>query len=200
MAGQNRLISDLSAKGLRAADLVGDVPERTDGAIWVPSFASLALPQTGTAWSQVRQATGDYRLQRTATGAETHQVAFALAGVCRRTPASGMKVLAFQFAYSVATVDATSVDLTIQKTVYADRAVPVVSSFGGSITYDSNHNTSGLRKASASGDNPHLLTGTLFLPQYQSTSPALVTAELVIVLPNTCVFTIYSGGFLVALS
>lgn len=198
MGGQDRLIGDLTGSGLRASRLLRDRPEIQDGLIWVPASRWVVVPHTGTSWTTSRSAAGDYRLSRTAAGAETHYLSMMLEGLTRRTIASGLKVTGVLVAYNVGTANATSVDLSVYRTSYADRVAVSVASFGGSLTYDANHDTAAERYDSTAGNNPHLLTATFGSAQYQELGSSAVVAELAVVLPNTCVFGLLGGGFQVA--
>ena len=193
--GANRFVSFFVNTAKRVSDLLGDREEPVDGLLWEPGPRWMVFPHTGTSWTNTRSAAGDYRLARTSAGAETHRLALPLSALCRRAAVAGLKVLNLVVAYSVTVANATSVDAALNRAVYADRVAPAVAAYGGTGVYDATHDTAAERASATAGNNPHLLTLTLPDPQYQDNDTAALTCELTVVIPNTCVFTLYGGGF-----
>jgi hypothetical protein len=193
--GLNQFVRDLAEKGLRTQDLLDDRPDQTEGLLWFDSWKVHIVSPAAATFTSTKTAAGDYRRQRTAAGAETHNLVVSLTDLVRLQPVKGLRVIDVAFAYRITTVDATSVDVVVNQTTYADRSGPTVSSYGGTGTYDTNHDTAAERKASAGGSNPHLLVFTLPDGGFQVTDKTYVNSELTVVLPNTCVFQLLGAGF-----
>lgn len=195
----NDFLVDLVAKGFRTQDLLDDRLQKADGLYWIAPQLFNIIPAASTTWVAERQAQGDYRAKRTSAGAETHYLVLPVTSIARLvtspSPPKGISVSDIVFAYSVTTVDATSVDVTVNATAYSNASGPTVASYGGTPAYDANHNTAAKRKSSTGGVNPHLLTVTLPAAQYQLSDLTGLSAEMVVVLPNTCVFRLYGGFF-----
>lgn len=174
------------------------VPEARDGLLWVPPHSWGVIPHSGTTWTLSRTAAGNYNLSRTSAGAETHYLYAFLPGVTRHSDAAGLKPFALVLAYTVATAAATTVTVACKRALYVDRVAVAVADFGGTLTFDTNHDTNAKRITTTAGDNPHVLKAVLGTEQYQDTDDALVSLDLTLDLPNTCVFTLLGGGFRVA--
>lgn len=193
--GTNSFIAELGDKGRRVQDLLDDRLPQREGWLWFDSWKCHIISPAASTFTSVKTAAGDYRRQRTAGGAETHNLVVSLTDLTRNQPSKGLLVRDVVFAYRIATVDATSVDIQVNQTTYADQSGPTVASYGGTGTYDSNHDTAAKRKASAGGSNPHLLVYTLPSGIFQVTDKTYVNAELTVVLANTGVFQLLGAGF-----
>lgn len=191
----NDFLADLVGKGLRTQDLLDDRLEKPDGLKWVDSRRFTVVPSAGTTFAFERGAAGDYRMIRTAAGAETHYLVLPVSAITRKLAGKGISVSDVVFVYSLVTADATSVDVTVNSTTYANAVAPVVATYGGTLAYDANHNTAAKRKSSTGGVNPHLMTVTLPSPAYQVVDDVWISAEMTVVLPNTSVFRLYGGAF-----
>jgi hypothetical protein len=199
MAGADRRILELVAADGRASTLAGDLPERRDGLLW----------RNGSQWEQfvsaaftsTRAAAGDYRITRTAGGAETHFLLYAPTELTRRQDGKGLKVIGFALAYIVGVVALTTLTLTPSLTTYADATAPSVATYGGTTTFDPAHDTDAERKATGT----HLLEIMFADPKFLS-APNAQTArehaqfsfEIAIVMANTGTFALLGGGALVA--
>lgn len=163
-----------------------------------PDLTATKYYTASTAGVLVRNAEGDWSINRTSGGAETHTFG-ARVPVKKIVASQGWKLTKIHMAYQLGVADITSLDVHCDSVAYVDQTAPAVTAnHGGTIgtttNYDTNHNTAAKRidyDASVSGEN--LLVVTLPTPVFFSTDDAVVEVEAVFVLANTC--TLKFRGF-----
>jgi hypothetical protein len=178
----NRKIQDLAEQGLTSQGLLDDRIDPKDGWLWKSGGELIA----STAMTYNRAAAGDYGV--VTAGAATYRLALSLSPFSRIRSAKGLKILDVAFHYGTDAAFTGSVDLLVQKAVYADNASPSLTNL--TFTYDAAHDTAGER---ATANRQHLLVGTLSVPEYEETDFAWYSAELSIVLTAGLV-NIHGGG------
>lgn len=191
---QNQAIKELSEKGLRTQDLLNDRVKPGDGLIWWNGVELLQV--VAGAFTPQRSAAGDYSVTRTTAGTEAQHFVLSLSNLTRRVDTKGLKVLGFLVAYSVVTNDLSSTSFTANLCSYVDRGARVVTSYGGAITFDANHDTDPKRISSAGGSNPHLCEGTFATPQYINTDLQWFSMEFRFVQANAggCQLNVFGAG------
>lgn len=189
---QNQPIKDQSEKGWRTQDLLNDRPKPGDGLLWANGLELIQV--VGGAFTPTRTAAGNYNAVRTAGGAETHNFVLSLNTLMRRVDTKGAKVTGFVLSYNVGVANLTSTAFTAQKCTYADRVAAAVATYGGTITFDPNHDTDAERISSTGANNPHLCEGTFSAPEYINTDLQWMSVEFRFVMPNTSVLTIFGAG------
>lgn len=186
--GQNRKLEALLLGGGAAGDASEDRLDPEDGLLWaqgpkwMSNSANLAVLRTGApAWA----------LRRTSAGAESYVCALCVEDLVRLSEVKGLRLIDAVIHYEIGVVAATSVDVTLNRVTYANGSAPSAASFGGTLTFDANHDTAAERAAVGA----HLLTATLEVSAFQNTDYASLQLEIAFAIPNTCVFTLYGGGF-----
>ena len=139
----------------------------------------------------VRNAAGDLYWERTAAGAETIYVS-AVVPLKIETASTGAKLTGVKIAYEITVADATSVDVAVTSTVYAQATAPAVTaSHGGAVVdgdYDAAHDTAAERADKDVTGGEHFLTLTLNTAAFYVTAGGEVRIEMTTVLANTGVF------------
>ena len=169
----NQKIKDLVDKGLNTQDLLNDRIDPLDGFAW---WNGNQLFNNNWSVGFARTAVGDYSIAT--TGAATWRVLVGLTPTARILSAKGLKILDVAIHYTIGVAAATTVDVTIQKSVYSNGATPTVTNIP--FTYDTAHDTNAERITVAS----HLLTATITAPEFQETDFTWFSAEFVVVLPG----------------
>lgn len=136
----------------------------------------------------VRNAQGDWSWNRTADEAE--EISFAIVIPLKsETSGKGAKLTKVRCFYEIAVADATSVDMLVDSTVYAQATAPAVTNnHGGAIVdgdYDADHNTAAKRADKDVTGGEHVLELTLNTAAFYNTADGFVVAELKAVLANT---------------
>lgn len=178
---QNQALKDQVEKGFRTVELLDDRPDPKDGWHW-----QNAVELLNNIGGFERAGAGLYATP-SATLATYYSVLSATP-FSRIRSAKGLKILDVAFAYALAAGFTGSVDLTVQKTVYADNAAPSVTNLA--FTYDAAHDTAGER---ATANREHLLVATLTDPEYQESDLIWYSAELTVVLTASA-FRIRGAG------
>lgn len=189
---QNQTIKDQADKGFKTVDLLNDRPKPGDGLLWANGLELIQV--VGGAFTATRTAAGNYNAVRTATGAETHRFILSLNTLMRRMDVKGVKPTGFVISYNVGVANLTSTAFTAQTCTYADRVAAAAASYGGTITFDANHDTDAERISSTGANNPHLCEGTFATPEYINTDLRWMSVEFGFVMPNTSVLTIFGAG------
>lgn len=163
---------------------------------WV-GLNNIKISTASTAAVIVRNAEGDWSLNHTSAGAETHIFAVRvpqhkiIAGV-------GWQLQKIHVPYQLGVVDATSVDLLCDSVAYVQATAPAVTAaHGGAVVdgqYDTNHNTAAKRKDHTVANGEHVMVLTLPTPVYFVTDNALVEVELDVVLASTGTFKLRGFG------
>lgn len=191
---ENAKLEKLISTNARVQDLLNNAADKTDQSIWVPSYRC-GITTDSLVLALTRNAVGDYSHNGTADGAENIFIFASMPAVLRATASKGYKLTTINAVYQIGVADATSIDLVVNGTTHVDRVAHAIAAHGGTVTYDTNHDTAAERKAFAGGSNPHVLTATLGTPAFNVTSLVTVTAELQVVLANTNTFRFYGFQF-----
>ena len=192
--GLNRKVSALAQSGADVDALLADRTIPQDGLIWLNAIDLLQLPGDFT---EQRVAAADWSITHTASGSVTRRVALPVSQLVRQTESKGLLVIDVVWSYRIETVNATSIDVTCHRTSYVHGNAPSVAAFGGTIvdaSYDTSHDSAAERAATGQ----HTLVVTLPEPEFHTVDNAIVMAEFVAVLPNTCKLTIHGAGVHVA--
>lgn len=190
--GLARKLNALAAAGVTASGANDDRLEREDG--WIPFAGPRMFTATGNPFVIVRSSASLYALQRAAVAFESYSLGIPLEGLYRISDVKGLRMIDIQVAYQVAVVAATTITVVLNRVQFADGSGPTTSAPGGTLTFDTNHDTNAKRIAVG----VHLMRATLQFSGYQSIDAGLLVAELQVAFPNTCVFTAFGGGYHVA--
>lgn len=180
----NQQIKSLSEKGLKTQDLLDDRVDPLDGWHWVNGNELTNNEWGVTAFT--RNAVGDYSID--ITGAGTYRAILSLSLFARLMSAKGMRITDVVFHYTISGGAATTVDLLIQKALYANAATPTVTNIP--FSYDTAHDTNAERITAAS----HLLIATITSPEFQEADLTWYSAELSVVLPGAQTITVRGAG------
>lgn len=192
----NAKLNKLMGTNARVDDILFNASSKTDNWAWFGADQCLDA-SASTVATIARNAQGDYSLNRTAGGAETHTFFCAINERTRLASGRSLKITDVVAVYQVGVVDATSVDVLVDQTVFANAVAPAQSAHGGTIvdaSYDAAHNTAALRKSSTGGVNPHLAIVTLPTPVFINSDLTAIYPSLVAVLANTGTFRFYGFG------
>lgn len=155
-------------------------------------FEYLGADQIGTYTSDdaaalTRNGAGDYSLNKTADGAETHYFVASAPMFRSNESGKGSKLTTITWGYELGVADATSIDVLCHAVTYANATDPSQAAHGGTIvdaSYDSAHDTAAER-ADKDVDDEHVLTVTLPSSAYANTDNVLILTDLTAVLANT---------------
>lgn len=183
----NQKIKEHVDKGWSTQDLLDDRIDPNDGLVWWNGCELIA-----NSWTNVfvRTAAGDYSMS--AVGAGTWRAVASLSPMARVQTAKGLKILDVAFHYTITAVAGTTVDVTIQKAVYANAATPTVTNIP--FTYDTSHDTNAKRITVAS----HLLIATITAPEFEDVDLTWYSAEFVAVMPGGATIAMRAAAMHVA--
>lgn len=191
---ENAKLEKLVATNARVQDLLNNAADKTDHAVWVPSW-QCGITTDSLALALTRNAAGDYSHNGTANGVENIFIFASVPAFLRTTSNKGYKLSTVKAVYEVGVVDATTITLALNQTGFAHDTAHAIAAHGGTLSFDANHDTNAERVASAAGSNPHVLTCTLGTPAFNNTSLVVVNADLTLVLANTGTFKFYGFEF-----
>ena len=186
---RNRKLSDLSALGLRAQDLIDDRIVSADGYVWggISRWVS-----SSTNLTVVRSASGIYLFRRASTLGETHSFGWSIIQFSRLTTAKGFNPVEVSLCYEISGAAATSATVELKLVTYSSSGA-TASNYGGTLTYDSGHDTAAERAAIGT----HFLTATLGETQYITTEHAALVIDFTVVMPAAgggWTLDMYGGG------
>lgn len=163
------------------------VKNQTDEVTLIKPFApwDIGYYTASTAGVLTKNADGDWSINRTAGGAETHTFAIALP-IKSETAGKGIKLSKVRWIYEIGVADATSVDVTFDSVAYVQATDPAVTAdYGGAIadaSYDANHNTAVKRADKDVTGGEHVLEVSVGTPAFFVTADANVICEFIAVL------------------
>lgn len=197
LIGKNARVNDLleNATATGADFISALVTDKTDFAQFVPAW-QCGMTTDSLALVITRNAVGDYSLNGTANGVENIFVFASAPAAYRTTESKGFKLTGVRAIYDIGVVDATSATLVVKQATHAHDTAIAIADHGGTVTFDTNHDSAGERAASAGGSNPHVMTATLGTPAFQVTATTQVVAEFQLVLANTGTAKFYGFEFL----
>jgi len=194
--GTNLTIDELTtSQSTTATQTVLDaLADKTDGYVFVDA-TKCGVTSDATLPALTRNAVGDYSLNRTAGGAENIFVFASMPLMIRTTTDKGWKIRDVYAIYQLGVVDATSVDMVLKQTTFANAVANSVADHGSTLSYNTSHDTAAERRASAGGSNPHVLAVTLSSQSYVNPLHRIIFPELQVVLANTGTFRFYGFAF-----
>lgn len=135
-----------------------------------------------TALVKTRNATGDWGLQRTAAGAETHNIECSFGFPTRTTASKGVNITAVSIVHSIGVVALTSATFQgMQSTTYTNNAAPVVANYAGSVS---------ATLPTATQAQPYVTATTIPTPVFMNTANAQITIDWQVVMANTGVYQV----------
>lgn len=139
---------------------------------------------SGGTYTMIRNASGDYSLNKTAA-ADTTYVNADITLEMKTTSGAGFKLTSANFIYSIGTAAITSATASLQKITYANNAANVVAAFGGGFSASGALST-------ATQANPYVTALTVVTPAFFNPSgDQKISIELAVVAAATSVFKFY---------
>ena len=183
------------------------------GDLWytlLPVELPSGIPTTNLTEANVRNAAGQYERSYTAGGAITPKIPVPIrlwyrtftGGPALAAP-HGFKLTAMFLNYKVATADATSVDVVFNtETAQSNNTARAAASTTplGTVAYQNPPGTVVATLPVAQQAAPYVTKIVPATPVFITTQRQLLTAEIQLSLPNTCVLTITEVSFLFSLA